>query len=146
MKNESTQVNEVVNQYSISKETLKRINSLNHYSKEQFINDCKQWIESIRTNKTICIIDSVSSSGMSRCFKYISYVPSNTRSYFRSWYCLLYSLGYTFKKDTHSIRVGGCGMDMNFATTYNIIHSFERMGLITKQECEKLAQLTPSVQ
>lgn len=135
-----------MNVITLSKEITKNIGKLNHYTEEQFTRDCNEWIEGIRMNRTICIVESVSASGMTRHFKYITYVPNEERSYFRSWYCFLSALGYSFKKDTHAIKVGGCGMDMNFATTYNIAHSLCRIGIITKDECDKLAQLTPSAQ
>lgn len=129
----------------LSKELIKNISKLNHYTEEQFINDCNEWISAIKENRTICIVDSVSNSGMSRCFKYTTYIVGG-RGYFRSWYCFLYALGFSFKKDTFAIRVGGCGMDMNFHTCYTIAHRLCSIGLITKEECEKLAQQTPTIQ
>lgn len=86
---------------------------------------------------------------MSRVFKYITYTPVTEqpeRSYFRSWFCFLSALGYSFKKDTHAIRVNGCGMDMNFATCYDVAHTLMRIGILSKEECQKLEQQTPSIQ
>jgi len=139
-------MNATTNTIQLTKEMQKNISKLNHYSIDQFERDCKEWIEAIRMNRTICIVESVSASGMSRTFKYLSYVPNDNRSYFRTWYCFLSVLGYSFKKDSHAIKVGGCGMDMNFATTYNIAHSLKSLGIISKEECEVLAQQTPSIQ
>jgi len=128
----------------LTKEIVKNISKLNHYTEEQFIRDCEEWVKAIKENRTMCIVESVSSSGMSRCFKYITYIIGE-RGYFRSWYCFLSALGYSFKKETHAIRVGGCGMDMNFHTTYTIANRLANIGVITKEDCEKLAQQTPTI-
>ena len=41
--------------------------------------------------------------------------------------------------------IGGCGMDMIFHTNYTIIHRLYKLGFMTKKECEKLCQMTPSI-
>ena len=40
---------------------------------------------------------------------------------------------------TH-VSASGCGMDMLFATNYDIIHTLHRMKFISKAKCETLAQ------
>jgi hypothetical protein len=54
--------------------------------------------------------------------------------HYRTYYAFLKALGYTFVKESTNIRVKGCGMNMLFATNYNIISDLYHLGLITKEE------------
>jgi hypothetical protein len=62
------------------------------------------------------IVKSVSASGMSRTIKF--YTIKDNRPMFLSW-SISQLLGYKMKEDG-TIRVSGVGMDMIFATVYEL--------------------------
>lgn len=120
------------------KELTKRINSQNYYEVSMFISDVQTYIKAIKQRRMFCIIDSVSSSGMSRNIHFHSF----EKKYYRQYWTLFKVLGYTETKN-NSFRISGCGMDMIFHTNYSNIHTFYRLGFIDKKTCERLAQMTP---
>jgi hypothetical protein len=135
-------------QIKLTAEIIKNIKKNACYSEEAFISDANAYINAIRENRMINVIGSVSASGMSRTLKFTScekatdgyYAPFYQRNYFS----LFQALGYNAVKSSGYFRVHGCGMDMIFNTNYNIMHDFKRIGLISKEECEVLAQKTPN--
>jgi hypothetical protein len=146
MKQELTAITGTATQnFNISKEIIKNIDKkLKYYTQEQFIQDCKTYINAIKEGRMINVIKSVSSSGMSRVIKFTSCEPSNNGKYYqRNYNCLFIALGYTEAKND-GFRINGCGMDMIFHTNYSIIHSFKHIGLISKEDCEILCQMTPN--
>jgi len=140
MKNLTTIQNNIV-------KTLK-LSTVNEYGSNeviQFIDSAKRYIKAIKENRMICLIDTVSASGMSRTMKFISCEKSNKTFYYSNYYKMFKQLGYKpVNKNSNYFKIHGCGMDMVFATNYNIIHDFYRLGLITKKECDKLCQMTPN--
>jgi hypothetical protein len=83
---------------------------------------------------------------MSRTIKFLSCEKTKTGFYYSNYNCLFDVLGFTpAKGNDFYFRIGGCGMDMIFHTNYTIIHRLHRLGLINKKDCERLAQMTPSV-
>ena len=120
------------------KDLSKRINAQNYYDVSMFISDVKTYIKAIKQRRMFCVIDSVSSSGMSRNIHFHSF----EKKYFRQYWTLFKVLGYTETKN-NSFRIGGCGMDMIFHTNYNNIHTFYRLGFIDKKTCDSLSQMTP---
>ena len=136
----------MTNKIKLSAEITKNISKkLNFYSEEAFINDAEAYIFAIKQNRMINVIGSVSASGMSRTLKFTSCEKNkNTDGYFqRSYFSLFRALGFTPVKQSDYFRVSGCGMDMIFATHYDIIHQLTQIGLINDEECQKLCQLTP---
>jgi hypothetical protein len=134
-------------QINIPAEILKNISKkLNFYSEEAFISDATAYISAIKENRMINVIGSVSASGMSRTLKFTSCEKNETTNqhYQRNYFSLFRALGFTPVKRSDYFRVSGCGMDMIFATHYDIIHQLKRIGLISDEECEKLCQRTPS--
>ena len=123
---------------AIKKSSIK----LDHYygieKEESFLNCAKDYISAIRQKRMICIIKSVSKSGMSRVLKFHSF----EKPYIRNYYSLFIALGY--KKVDNGFRVSGCGMDVIFHTNYTIIHRLHLLGLISKKERDLLAQRTPT--
>jgi hypothetical protein len=123
---------------AIKKSSIK----LDHYygteKEESFLNCAKDYIAAIRQKRMICVIRSVSKSGMSRVLKFHSF----EKPYIRNYYSLFIALGY--RKVDNGFRISGCGMDMIFHTNYSIIHDLCRLGFITKDECNGLAQKTPT--
>ena len=131
-----------------NKELIKNINSLNYYSISQFIGDCERYIKAIKEGRIIVDIVSVSNSGMSRRLKFLSCERAQRikeiKYNYCNYNCFLNSLGYKTRNTDFSFNVSGCGMDMIFATNYDIIHSLYNLGFINKKQCDRLAQMTPS--
>lgn len=126
---------------TLSKEMLKNISKNEYYSEEGFIKDCKCYIKALKSGRLQYTVTNVSKSGMSRDIFIQSYEGTMTKGYFRTYFGMLKILGYKEASRYSSyIRVGGCGMNMLFATNYNICHDLKRIGLITKKECELLCQ------
>ena len=150
---ENTNVIDLAVNVQANKEILKGISKLKYYTVENFISDAKDYIKAISEYRMLCVIEKVSSSGMSRNIKFHSCEQSGkdktateSRSfYYRQYRCLFMALGYTEVKNSDSFRIGGCGMDMVFHTNYSIIHRLHRLELLDKSECDKLAQKTPTV-
>lgn len=128
-----------------NKELKKAIDKVNHYGVEGFERDAKRYIKAIKEGRMINSIGSVSSSGMSRTIKFVEI--NGKRGQFRmyNFFAFFKALGYS-PADSRSdyFRIGGCGMDMIFATNYNIIHQLQRLGFMNKKTCSNLAQQTPS--
>lgn len=127
--------------FTITKEVSKRIKGEEYYSEEQFEKDCKTYVKAVQSGRIQYTVTHVSQSGMSRNIMITSYEGTMQKGYYRSYYLMLKALGYSFVKGAHEIKVGGCGMDMLFATNYAIIHDLKRMKLISKAKCDKLAQM-----
>ena len=128
-----------------NKEIMKAINSNNYYTAEHFVSDAKQYIAATKERRMICIIKSVSASGMSRNLKFLSAEGKTKREiYHRQYINLFIALGYKEVDNSGTFRISGCGMDMVFNTNYNIIHDLKRLGFISDEECRKLAQITPN--
>lgn len=130
-----------------NKEIIKNIKSLNYYSISQFIGDCERYIKAIEEGRIIADVVSISSSGMSRRLKFLSCERvkgiKKIRYIHCNYNCFLNSLGYKTRNSDFSFNVNGCGMDMIFATNYDIIHSLYNLGFINKKQCDRLAQMTP---
>lgn len=124
----------------LSKEQIKRLSKETYYNEEQFIKDCKTYIKALKAGRVLYSVTHVSSTGMSRDINIKSFEGSMTNGYFRNYNMMLTILGYSFAKYTNDIKVSGCGMNMLFATNYDIIHTFKRIGLIKNKTCEELSQ------
>jgi hypothetical protein len=122
---------------AIKKSSIKLDHYYGNNKEESFLNCAKDYISAIRQQRMICIIKSVSKSGMSRVLNFHSF----QKTYVRNYYSLFIAVGY--KKVDNGFRISGCGMDMIFHTNYTIIHKLHRLGLINKKECDQLAQMTP---
>ncbi len=138
----------IKNNINNNKAIMKQINSNTYTSVENFIQNAEAYIQAIQERRMLNITKTVSSSGMSRVLKFMSYEiykeknNSNGKGYYRNYYTLFKQLGYQETKE--GFRVHGCGMDMVFNTNYNIIHDLCRLGFMDKDTCSKLAQLTPN--
>ncbi len=117
-----------------------------YYSLEDFTSDAINYIKAIKSGRMLCVIHSVSASGMSRVLSFKACEKSKSSYNYRQFAFMFKCLGHKETK-TYSgeFRVGGCGMDMVFHTNYTIIHDLYAMGIINKKECETLAQKTPVV-
>lgn len=128
-----------------NKEIMKNLKKLNHYSADMLLNDMKAYVKAIKERRMLCIIESVSASGMSRVLKFNACEGKKGQFNYRQFRCLFIALGYSEAKNSYGFRVNGCGMDMVFHTNYSIIHDIKRVGLIDQEECAHLAQQTPVV-
>lgn len=139
----TTKQTKVIKTLSENKEFQKNLKKLTHYTMEHFVYDAEKYILAIKERRMLCNIKSVSSSGMSRVLAFHSCEKSSQKNQFwyRQYNCLFICLGYSEKNN--GFNISGCGMDMIFATNYNVIHSFKRMGIINDKECSFLAQQTP---
>jgi len=136
-----------INLDKVSKNVTRQPNDISeYYSLEDFVEDAVSYIKAIKSGRMLCIIHSVSNSGMSRVLSFKACEKSKTGYNYRQFAFMFKVLGYTeTKKYSSQFRVSGCGMDMVFHTNYSIIHDLYRMGLINKKECSTLSQKTPVV-
>lgn len=109
------------------------------------------YVNATREGRVICCIHSVSRSGMSRTLSFyemakIDKPMTDGRSYLLlNFWQLFRLLGYTPSRSSGGFAISGCGMDMVFATNYNIIHRIHLLGGCTEAECKDLAQRKPPV-
>lgn len=106
----------------------------------------RRYLLAIRDGRMINTIGSVSASGMSRALKFVEVTRAKRgeRANVLNFYSLFEFFGYQKVKDSDYFRVYGCGMDMVFDTNYKNIHQIYHYGFITRKECDKLAQMTPT--
>lgn len=137
----------ILKNVSENKALMRQIEKVGHYSTDQFIYDAEAYIKAIRQHRMLCLIKSVSKSGMSRVLEFHSCEKSdlNEQYRYRQFICLFLALGYSQVKDSGGFRVNGCGMDMVFHTNYSIIRNLWRLGFLTKEECVILEQETPVI-
>lgn len=114
-------------------------------SVERFIGDAQTYIAAVKDKRISYTVDTVSKSGMSRTLIITSCERSRYNGklqyHYRQYNTMLQALGYTIKRGYRdSIRVHGCGMNMLFATNYNIIHTFYRLGFFSRKVCDVLCQ------
>lgn len=126
---------------TISKEIEKRLSKEEYYTKEMLLKDIQDYIKALKEGRLQYMVISVSSNGMSRNILIQSCEQNKTNNnfYYRQYSRMFEMLGYKLSKDYY-IRVSGCGMNMLFATNYNLIHTFKNMNIISATEAETLAQ------
>jgi hypothetical protein len=136
----------ILNNLQQCKELKKTINVNPYYSYEEFLSDGFRYIKAIKEGRMLCVIPSVSKSGMSRTIKFIECAKYKDRYSFRQFWAFFKALGYAEAKgERDCFRISGCGMDMVFHTNYSIMHSLESYGFISDAECRTLAQQTPTL-
>lgn len=116
-------------------------------SVESFTDNAKRYLKAIQDRRMVCNIESVSRSGMSRNMRFVE-ISKRGGSYGHSmlnFFELFKVLGYTQAKDSDCFRIGGCGMDMVFATNYSIVGQLRNLGIVTAKRASKLQQMTPHV-
>ena len=112
---------------------------------ERFISDAQTYLKAVKEHRISYTVDTVSRSGMSRTIVITSCeksVYNGKRSfYYRQYNAMLEAMGYSVKRGYRdAIRVGGCGMNMLFATNYSIVWTLHRLGFINRKQCDVLAQ------
>ena len=123
----------------IPKEITKRLDLEPYYDEESFINDCKSYIKAVQSGRISYKVMSVARSGMSRTISISSFEGKMSQGYYRTYTSMLEALGYKLN-DNGDAKITGCGMNMLFATNYNIIHSLHKMKFISKAKRDILAQ------
>lgn len=126
---------------TLTKEIEKRLSKEEYYTKEMLLSDIQTYIKALKEGRLQYLVMNVSSNGMNRNIFIQSCEQSKTNNnfYFRQYSRMFEMLGYKLSKDYY-IRVSGCGMNMLFATNYNLIHTFKNMNIISESEAEILAQ------
>lgn len=116
-----------------------------HYGNEMFLRDGKRYLKAIKEGRMLCIIESVSASGMSRVLKFneCAKLKGNNHSFMQFW-TMFKVLGHQETK-SQGFRVHGCGMDMVFHTNYCIVRKLQHLGFISKKQCAVLEQKTPTI-
>lgn len=125
-------------------ELEKRLKKIGLYSVEELTKDAVEYCNAIKEHRMVCVIHSVSSSGMNRNLSFMSCEKSNTpdRYYYRNYFQLFLALGHKRAKRDGFI-VNGCGMDMIFSTNYNIIKDLIYYNIISA-DLDYLSQETPT--
>jgi len=113
---------------------------------DQFIRDAQTYLRAVKERRISYTVDTVSKSGMSRTLLITSCErwrwDGKLRYYYRQYNTMLQAMGYSVKRGYRdSIRVHGCGMNMLFATNYNIVWSLHRLGFISRKQCDLLCQM-----
>ena len=125
------------------KDIMRRINKEKYYSIEDLIADIQTYINAVKSGRILYDVITVSKSGMSRTIRITSCEKEKSgknRHYYRQYQRMLGVLGETVVGYSYTIRVHGCGMNMLFSTNYNLMHTFCRLGFISKKQCKELAQ------
>ena len=136
---------DILNNVNSNKELQRNFKKLYSFDSEDFIRNAERYIKACKENRIFCIIHSVSKSGMSRKLSfYESTFNEDGRGGFLNFNALFIALGYSDRNKDGKFTVNGCGMDMVFHTNYSIIHSLYNLGMTTKEECDTLAQNTPT--
>lgn len=128
-----------------NKELQKNFKKLYSFNSEEFLQNAERYIKACKQRRIFCIIHSVSKSGMSRKLSFNeAQVNQDGNCNFLNFTALFTALGYSDRNKNGEFTVNGCGMDMVFHTNYSIIHNLYNLGILTKKECERLAQNTPT--
>jgi hypothetical protein len=129
------------------KEIMRHINKDNYTTPEDIAEHCLRYVSAVREGRALVNIESVSKSGMSRVMSFYEVAKwdqpmRDGRKFGLLNFNLLFRVtGHTPSGD--GFRISGCGMDMVFATNYNLMHHLARLKVITPDQCKKLAQMTP---
>lgn len=128
----------------LSKEVEKNIEKMSYFSIESFIDSAKAFLKATEQGRMICNIDTVSKTGMSRTMKFLSCEKNKTNFNYRNYFAMFKALGFNEVKGTSYFRISGCGMDMVFATNYQVVRQLHQMGFTTKEKSKWLEQKTPT--
>ena len=133
-------IDRVIEAIKKNKEIMKRLNKEAYCTPELLASDMQTYVNALRDGRVRYSVISVSRSGMSRQIEIISCEKSADYGYwFRQYGRMLEMLGYRVNRD-NLVVVGGCGMSMTFHVNYSLMHTFCRLGLVSKAVCGKLSQ------
>ena len=123
----------------LSNEMIKEVEKNKYYNIEILEKDCKAYIEAVKSGRILYTVESVSASGMSRKINIKSFEGTMEKGFYRNYFAMLEIFGYKINKD-YTITVKGCGMNMLFATNYDLINQMHKIELLDKETCDVLAQ------
>ena len=127
-------------------EKMVNIDRVKYYSSEEFYTDALIYIKALEKGRMICNIDTVSRSGMSRTLKFVSCEKNKGGGcYYRNYWRFFKVMDYQEIKNSDYFRIAGCGMDMVFNTNYDIIYLLQKIGFMSKKQCNKLCQISIGV-
>ena len=124
---------------NLTNDIKKAIEKANWYDDARFIKDCNTYIEAVKSGRILYDVVSVSASGMSRKITIRSFEGTMEKGFYRNYLQMLEIFGYKMNKD-YTITVKGCGMNMLFATNYDLIGQMEKLGFIDKETSDDLKQ------
>ena len=138
-------VERIIKNIENNKELLKGLKKVD-MPIERFIGDAQTYLRAVKERRISYTVDTVSRSGMSRTLLITSCErwrwDGKIRYYYRQYNTMLQAMGYNVKRGYRdSIKVAGCGMNMLFATNYNIVWSLHRLGFISRKQCDILCQM-----
>lgn len=137
---------EIIEAIEKNKELQSNFKKMHLFTTEDFIRNAERYINAVKENRIICAIGSISKSGMSRTIKFMECHKTGEFANWYNFYAFFVATGHRVSKSQPDyFTINGCGMDMVFATNYNIIHTLGRLGFLSKEETDKLAQNTPPV-
>src|SRR5688572_8199477 len=146
----TTKIAELAQNVAADKEIQKDLKKMDYpLTNTEFVDAANNYISAIKEGRMLCTIPKVSASGMSRQIKFHSfeiYGNGTTKNspqvgYYRQYWAFFKALGYSEARgNKDAFTIGGCGMNMIFHTNYTIIHRLTRLGFLTKEECDTLAQ------
>lgn len=105
--------------------------------------NAERFIKALKEQRIVVSIPHVSSSGMSRIirFREINGYKSGNKYHYAiyqfDWF--LEQLGYSYDKNWDGIKIGGCGMDMVFATLDAVSSSLKYYGFDVPEDYTSLA-------
>ena len=117
-------------------------NLTKYFDYEDFERYSFKYIAALKEQRLMCKIHSVSQTGMSRTMSFHSLEkPEDETRYYLNFYGGFFeALGYKGLKGKDYFRVHGCGMDMVFATNYNVISYLRDLGFVKDEELADLQQ------
>lgn len=108
--------------------------------------NAERFIKALKERRILCSVKHVSSSGMTRtiAMREVSVGKDGQVSILQfDWF--FEQLGYRYDKNHNGISVGGCGMDMIFATINSIASTLQYRGFDVPEDYTCLADSYLSV-
>lgn len=122
-----------------SKEIAKRVNNERYYSVESFAADCVRYAKAVKDGRLITTVKSVARSSMSRKIDFSELAKGyDGRYYLNNFLAFFRALGY--RVPDYCIVVNGGGMDMIFATNYDVCRALRALGVLSEKECADLSR------
>ena len=123
---------------------VKYLKEESYYCTADLYNSIITYIKATKERRMLCVINKVSASGMSRTMMFHSTEKNKSEHYTRNYYSLFKAYGHIFRGRSYHATISGCGMDMVWNTNYNMIHWFRKLGFISKKQCDRLSQQSPT--
>lgn len=106
---------------------------------EEGMRNAERFIKALKEHRIIASVKHVSQSGMSRDIFFGEVQTVDKRPYIYQFNWFLKNIGYRYNDSDHTIKVGGCGMDMVFSTIHSATSTLEYYGFKVPQNYAGLA-------